>query len=203
MKGLLLLSGGIDSPVAARLLQERGMELAAVHFSLAPFSDDTPEEKSLHIAETMGLLPFLVVPHGNLHAEITKACSHRYYYVLSRRLMLRTAEVLAKEYGCEVLVTGDNLGQVGSQTLPNMAVITQAVSMPIFRPLLCLDKVEIIDLAKEFGTYDVSVGPEMCSVLGPKHPATASKLYKIEEEETQLDIGRMVDEGIKSARKVL
>ncbi|MBI2545713.1 7-cyano-7-deazaguanine synthase [Candidatus Woesearchaeota archaeon] len=195
-KVLLLLSGGIDSAVAARLLMDQGCEIIALHFSLEPFTDDTAKQKSIAIARSLGIRRLLSIVCGLQHARIVERCTHRYYYVITRRMMLRIAEQIARNEGCGFIATGDNLGQVGSQTLANMQVISHAVSMEILRPLLANDKLETIALAKKYGTYELSIGPEMCSVLGPKHPATSSRLEVIEHEEARIDMRSLIDEQL-------
>lgn len=202
MKVLLLLSGGIDSAVAAKLLQDQGCELIALHFSLEPFTNDSAKQKSIAIAKILGIKKLITITCGTHHAQIVQACKHKYYYVISRRMMLRIAQNLAQKEGCTFIATGDNLGQVGSQTLANMAVISRAVSIDILRPLLTNDKLETISLAKQFGTYELSIGPEMCSVLGPKHPATASRLSVIEHEESRINLEALQQEQLASAEQI-
>ena len=199
MKALLLLSGGIDSAVAAKLMIDEDVELVALHFSLEPFTNNEAAVKSERIARHLGIKKLYSIACGLAHAKIVKQCNHRYYYIISRRMMLRIAQQMARRENCLFLCTGDNLGQVGSQTLSNMDVISHAVSMPIARPLLTNDKVETIALAKKFGTYQLSIGPEMCSVLGPKNPATRSELSKIEAQEQHLDMNMLLEEQLQSA----
>ncbi len=199
-KALLLLSGGIDSPVAGYLMQKQGIEIIALHFSLEPFTDNAPELKSKKLAKTIGISKFITVTIGNEEAIIRKQCIDRYFYVITRRLMLRIAEIIAKEEGCEYLITGDSLGQVGSQTLDNMTVISQAAKMTILRPLLTNTKNETINIARKINTYEDSIGPEMCSVLGPKHPATKSRLEIIEHEETKFNVNDLISSALKTKR---
>lgn len=207
-KALLLLSGGFDSPVAGYLMKKQGLEIIALHFSLEPFTDNSAEIKSKKLAKHIGIKKFITITNGAQQAELTKKCDHRFYYILQRRLYLRIAEKIAKtnpnnifgKQGCTYLITGDNIGQVGSQTLKNMEVITRAVNIPILRPILTNDKNETIDFAKKIGTYDLSVGPEMCSVLGPKHPATTSTLEKVENEESKIDINQLIEESLKTMK---
>jgi thiamine biosynthesis protein ThiI len=200
MKGLLLLSGGIDSPVAGILAKKKGIDLVALHFSLEPFTDDTAEKKSIELAKIMGIKKLYVVKHGEIHAEIIKNIQHRYYYIVTRRLMWRVAEQIAEKEKCDFLITGENLGQVGSQTLDNLTVIDKAVKIKILRPILCNDKNDTVEMAKKMGTYDQSCGPEMCSVLGPKHPATGSNLRIIENEEKKLDLQKLLNDSLKNIR---
>ncbi len=202
MRALALLSGGFDSPVAIKLMQDK-LDIIALHFSLEPFTDNTPEKKSLGICKKLGIKEFYAVNHSDEHSEITKKCMHKYYYIISRKLMYKVAEEFAKKLKCDFLLDGCNIGQVSSQTLSNLTTITSAVDIPILHPLLCYDKNEIINLAKKFDTYEISKGPEMCNVLGPKHPATRSKIEVIEKEEKKLDINKLVESSLKNLRKVL
>ena len=199
-RGLLLISGGIDSPVAGHLLKEQGLNLGAIHFSLEPFTDDAAEQKCRRAAAMLGIPEILVVPAGPLFAEITKRCSHKLYFVLSKRLMLRIAEAYAKEHGYDALVTGENLGQVSSQTLPNLVAITKASHLPVLRPLIAYDKVEIVDLAEEIGTFHISKGPEICDVLGPKYPATAATVEEVDAEEAKLPLDDLIRRGLEGIR---
>lgn len=200
-KALLLISGGFDSPVAGWKMMQMGMEIVALHFSVEPFSDNSPELKSKKLAQKLGINRFITIKNGMQQAELTKKCNHKFYYILQRRLFLRIAERIAETKGCRYLITGDNLGQVGSQTLKNLEVITKAVKMQILRPLLTNDKVETIELAKKIDTYELSIGPEICSVLGPKHPATRSTIEKIEEEEKKVDINQLIEDSLKNMKE--
>ena len=202
MKALLLLSGGIDSPVAGMIAKQKGIELIAVHFSLEPFTDDTAEKKSIELAKIIGIKKLYVIRHGEIHAEIVKNIQHKYYYIVTRRLMWRVAEKIAEKEKCDFLITGENLGQVGSQTLSNLTVIDKAVRIKILRPILSNDKNETVELAKKLGTYELSCGPEMCSVLGPKHPATGSTVEIIENEERKLDLQRLLKQSMDNIRVI-
>ena len=186
MKAVLLLSGGIDSPVAGWVMKQKGLEITPVHFANYPFTEKEPEEKSQRIVETLGFGKLIVNDLGKEFSRIASLCNHRYYFVLSKRLMLREAEKTAKALGAKFLVTGENLGQVSSQTLKNLAVITKAVKTPVLRPLLAFEKQEIIDLAKKIGTYEISSGKEHCDALGPKHPSTGVSEEKVLAEEQKL-----------------
>lgn len=186
MKAALLLSGGFDSAIAGMLLRKRGVDLIAVHFSGEPFTDKKAEDKSRMLAEKIGCERFIVVPFGKMQEEIVKNSRHKYYYIITKRLMLKIAEEIAKKNDCNYLATGDNLAQVGSQTLRNISIIDKATEMEVLRPVLAYDKQEIIDLARMLGTFELSSGPEMCSLLGPNHPATRAKLEIIEHEEARI-----------------
>jgi thiamine biosynthesis protein ThiI len=198
---LLLLSGGIDSPVAGHIMTRQGCAIDALHFSLQPFTDATAEEKSSAIAHMMGW-KFFVCQSGEMMEKIVKSCAHRYYFVLSKRFMLRLAETFAQKNGCDCLVTGENLGQVSSQTLENLCVIDCVVSIPVLRPLIGYDKLEIVNNAKARETYEISCGPEVCDVLGPRHPAVASRLSAILQEESKLDMGQLVESALETIRQV-
>ncbi len=195
MKGLLLLSGGFDSPVAGILMRRKNVEVSAIHFSGKPFVNDATEQKAKNLARLAGCDRIMIFPFGKMQAEVVKKCRHKLYYIITKRIMFRIAESFAKDNGYDFLITGDNLGQVGSQTLKNMALINGAVKINVLQPLLTFDKQEIINLAKELGTYEASVGPEMCCALGPKHPSTAAKLDLVENEEARMEIDGLIKEA--------
>jgi thiamine biosynthesis protein ThiI len=197
-RGVLLLSGGIDSPVAAKLLQAEGARLDAVHVSLAPYTDDTPEAKCRALARQLGIEQLAVVRGGEANAALARA-DHKRYFVLSKRFMLRCAERLG-DPGAAFLATGENLGQVSSQTLHNLAAIDAAVRLPVLRPLLALDKVEIVEMARGFGTLPTSEGPEMCDVLGPRHPATRASAEDAARAEAGLDYEALLAGALEGAR---
>ena len=199
-KALLLLSGGIDSPVAGHLIARQGLEVLAVHFSLEPITDDAAAVKSRKLAEKLGLSRLFIVTVGAAFAEIANACDRRLYFVISKRLMVRIAEGIARREGCVYLVTGESLGQVSSQTLQNLRAIDAASTMVVLRPLIGFDKEETVRVAREIGTYEISEGPEICDLLGPAHPATRASLQQVLAEEANLDIDRLVREGLAGAR---
>lgn len=200
-KALLLLSGGIDSPVAGHLIGRRGLDILAVHFSLEPITDDAAAVKSRKLAEKLGLSKLFVVTVGPAFAEIAKACDLRLYFVLSKRLMVRIAEAIARREGCPYLVTGESLGQVSSQTLQNLRAIDAASTMVVLRPLIGFDKDETVRIAREIGTYEISEGPEICDLLGPAHPATRTSVEQVRAEEARLDVDRLVRDALGSARE--
>jgi len=195
-KGLLLLSGGFDSPVAGKLMQRQGLAVDAIHFSLEPVTDGVAEQKCLDLARVLALEKVYVAKVGEELAKIAARCTHRYYFVLSKRFMLRVAEVIARRDGYDYLITGENLGQVSSQTLQNLTVIDSAASMPVLRPLLGFDKNDIINVAKELGTYEISKGPEICDALGPDSPSTAASIPAILEEEAKIDLDELAETAV-------
>ena len=191
MRAVLLLSGGFDSPVAGRMLQRQGVELEALHVSFEPVTDDASVRKAQALAAHLGLRRLWVARAGAALGRIpTDREAHRYYFLLQKRMFYRLADRLADEVGAEAIATGENLGQVSSQTLANLAVLEQAARRPVLRPLLGLDKVEIIRLAERWGSHDISVGPELCDLLGPATPATAAKLDSVVAAEARLGMER-------------
>ncbi len=189
VKALLLLSGGIDSPVAGRMLQEQGVELEALHCSFEPVTDDASVIKAKELAGLLGIKRLHVAKLGEALGKIpTHRDAHKFYFVLQKRMFYRLADQVADMTGCDVIATGENLGQVSSQTLENLRTLEPAAKRPVVRPLLGLDKMEIIAYAKDYGTYETSLGPELCDLLGPDKPATRSDPDKVIGFEQELDI---------------
>lgn len=201
--GLLLLSGGFDSPVAGHLILASGRTLEAVHFTMEPFTDDASAHKARRLAKILGFARLTIVPLGEELAEFTRRCDHRVYFVLLKRLMFRIAERIAGRHGATFLVTGENLGQVSSQTLANLASIDAVSRLPVLRPLLGLDKHEIIRAARAIGTFEASRGPELCDLLGPKHPATATTAARVEAEESHVNLGALIETALTRAHEVI
>lgn len=185
-QGMLLLSGGFDSPVAGWLVKRAGHQLAAVHFGSEPFVGREVEDRCRVIAEKLGMQDFTVIELGKELERLANSGHYRLYYVLQKRLMVGLACGLARKKGCSFLVTGENLGQVSSQTLKNLSVIDAAAELPVARPLISFDKEDIIAIARKIGTYEISKGPEACCALGPKHPATASRLADVLAAEEEI-----------------
>ncbi len=193
MKGLLLLSGGFDSPVAGYLMQKQNIEILAIHFSSKLITDEESEKKSRKLAQRLGFKKFLVIDISSELVKFSKEVNHKLYFVLMKRLMYKIAEKIAKKERCKFLITGENLAQVSSQTLQNLSVIDKSVKMPVMRPLLGFDKQEIINIAKEIGTYEISCGPEHCDALGPLKPITKAKLEEVLEAEEKINIKELID----------
>jgi len=201
MKLVSLISGGIDSPVATHVMLERGAEVVAVHFDNRPFTDDGQFDKTRaligHLQKKHNVkIKTLVVPHKESHVAFAQYCKSNLHCVLCRRMMLRVSERIAEMEGADALLTGESLGQVASQTLRNIRSESQAVSIPILRPLIGLDKLEIEDVAKKIGTYDISILPGMCCSIVPRKPSTYSRLESVLEEEERVDIQEMVREAL-------
>lgn len=191
-RGVLLLSGGFDSPVAGQLMARQGLDLLAAHFSLEPITDDAAAIKARILCGILGIPSLYVVRVGEAFAEVAHTANRRFYFVLTKRLMVRLADAIADLEGADVLVTGENLGQVSSQTVASLRAIDAVARHPILRPLIGFDKQEIVDRAKVIGTYEVSKGPEICDLLGPPRPSTHARLDQILAEETKLDLHGLV-----------
>ena len=196
---IALVSGGIDSPVAVARMANAGWTIYPMHCSQEPISGREAEQKTLstlsHLANLDGPLgdnasrimkELMVIPVGEVLAMFTKPAAHRDYFVHMKRLFNILGCFIAKEVEATHLLTGENLGQVSSQTLGNLGAVELASSLPILRPLLGLDKQEIIDEARELGTFDISKGPELCDALGPKHPTTVANIQRLKENEEAL-----------------
>lgn len=198
---IALLSGGIDSPVAIRMMQDKA-EIIAVHFHQQPLTDEREVQKVKDLAVVLGIKKLYLIPFTPILKALVEHCNHRDYFVLSKIAMLRAAEIIARQEKAGYLMTGENLGQVSSQTLSNLTTITRQVSMEIIRPLLTADKQETVDLAKKIGTYDISKGPEVCNLLGPKYPATKSTAASITLELQKLDLQLLLEESVRKAEIV-
>jgi len=200
-----LISGGIDSPVAAYRMMQRGCRLIFVHFHSAPYQDKTSQEKVRQLIQLLTRHQFTsrlyMVPFGEIQRQIVAAVGRPLRVVLYRRMMLRIAEAIARQEKAKALITGESLGQVASQTLDNMSVIQQAARLPILRPLVGMDKQEIIDQARRMGTFEISSIPDQdcCQLFVPKHPATKARFIDVEEDETKLDVRELLRYGLENA----
>lgn len=198
---IALLSGGIDSPVAAYRMMRRGCQVSFVHFHGAPFLDRRTQEKAREIVKLLTRYQYTsrlyLVPFGEVQQEVVVNTPAPYRVLLYRRLMARIAEHLASLEGAKALVTGESLGQVASQTLENLTVIEEAVKLPLLRPLIGMDKEEITEQAKEIGTYEISIQPDQdcCTLFVPRHPATRATMDDIGRAEMTLDLDRLVKAG--------
>ncbi|NLX62482.1 MAG: tRNA 4-thiouridine(8) synthase ThiI [Tissierellia bacterium] len=203
-KGLLLLSGGIDSPVAGFLMAKRGVEISAIHFHSYPFTSERAEEKVKNLAKILssytGKIRMYSVNIIDIQKEINTKCPEDEMTILSRRFMMRIAERVARENDIDVLITGESLGQVASQTVESISVTNASVNMPILRPLVGMDKVHIIDIAKDIDTYETSILPydDCCTLFLPKHPVTRPKLKYIERSEENLDVEGLIEKALET-----
>ncbi|MEG0077348.1 tRNA uracil 4-sulfurtransferase ThiI [Anaerorhabdus sp.] len=201
-KAMLLLSGGIDSPVAAYYVMKRGVEIEAIHFSSPPYTSTSAKEKVLELARLVagyqGRVKVHVVPFTDLQLAIYKHCNESYAITIMRRMMVRIAERVARTNHCLALATGESLGQVASQTLESMGCINDVVKLPIIRPVVTFDKLEIIAKAKEIGTYETSILPyeDCCTIFTPKNPVTKPLIKRAEEYEALFDFESLIEECI-------
>lgn len=201
-KGMTLLSGGIDSPVATWMMAKRGMLIEAIHFHSFPYTSQRAQEKVedlAHIVSTYcGRFKMHVVNLLPIQEHIVQNCPEGETTILVRRFMMRIAERVAKDNGCGMLITGENLGQVASQTAEAIVVTDNSVTLPVMRPLIAMDKVDIMDKAQEIGTYETSIQPyeDCCTVFLPKHPTTKPKLERILESESKLDCENLIAEAL-------
>ena len=201
-RAMSLLSGGIDSPVASWMVAKRGMELECIHFHSYPFTSEKSQEKVRDLAQILSKYCGRVRLHKVNMLEIQKAiglnCKDEEMTIISRRFMMRIAEQVAESRYCDALVTGESIGQVASQTIQGLTCTNASVSMPVFRPLIAMDKTEIIDIAQKIGTFETSILPEedCCTVFSPKKPVTKPKLDRIERSENALDVEKLIKDAI-------
>lgn len=202
-KGLLLLSGGIDSPVAGFMMAKRGLSFDAIHFHSFPYTSQQAKDKVLSLAKQLsgivGRFRVFVVPFTKIQENIHKNCDDDYMVILVRRFMMQIAERIAKSQGHLALITGENLAQVASQTVESITITNKAVKdLPIFRPLLAFDKIDIMDISKKIGTYETSILPyeDCCSVFLPDSPVTKPKEDRILTNEAKLDKEQLIEEAI-------
>ena len=203
-KAAVLISGGLDSPVAAWMMAKRGVELMAVHFASPPYTSELAREKVRRllrkVAEYAGRIRFVTVNLTRLQEEIRDKCPQELSTVILRRYMLRGAQRVAQEEGCSALVTGESLGQVASQTIQAIACTDAVASLPVFRPLIGTDKSEIVELARRIDTFDISIEPfeDCCTIFTPKHPRTKPILHFVESGEEAIDGAALLEEALRN-----
>ena len=202
--GMLLLSGGIDSPVAGYAMAKRGVKIYAVHYHSFPYTSEQAKEKVIDLAkiisEFCGNITLYVVPFTEIQYQIKEKCPMEYMITMMRRFMMRIAEKLAIANNCGAIVTGESLGQVASQTMESINVTNSVVDMPVFRPLIGMDKTEIIDISKKIGAFETSILPyeDCCTVFLPKNPVIRPKIADAIKYEKELNIQDLIDEAIKN-----
>ena len=204
-----LLSGGIDSPVSSYMIAKRGVRLVPVHFFSFPYTSEAAKEKVIELARLLtaycGKMPLFVVPFTHIQEQIRDKCPEEYFTLVMRRFMMRIAERLAAEQGAKAIVTGENLGQVASQTMEAMASTQAVLSLPVLQPLIGLDKEEIVRLARRIGTFETSILPyeDCCTVFTPRHPKTHPKPEEVARAESALDVGALVEEALAGAERIM
>ena len=204
-----LLSGGIDSPVSTYMTAKRGVHIIPVHFFSFPYTSELAKEKVITLARELapycGRMTLEIVPFTHIQEEIRDKCPEEYFTLIMRRFMTRIAEKIALYNGCSAIVTGESLGQVASQTMQAMAATQECVSLPVLRPLVCLDKTEIIATARKIGTFETSILPyeDCCTVFTPRHPRTKPKIAEVIGAETPLDIDALVEEAFNNREQVV
>ena len=205
---LSLLSGGIDSPVSSYMMAKRGVVLEMLHFAAPPYTSDLARQKVLQLAQELtawcGRMSVHIVPLTEIQEQIRKQCPEEYFTLITRRFMMRIADRLAKEFDCRALVTGENLGQVASQTMEALRVSEDVTDLPVLRPLIGMDKEEIVRIARHIGTFDTSILPyeDCCTVCTPRHPKTKPHVEEVREIESVLDIEGLVSRAMEQREVV-
>ena len=208
-KGLLLLSGGIDSPVAGFMIAKRGVRLDAMHFESFPYTSERAREKVLALAEKLtaytGDIHVHIISVTKIQEVLRDTCEEDYFTLLLRRFMMRLSERTAEKFACDALITGESLGQVASQTMQALGVTNSVVSRPVFRPCIGMDKEEIIRISREIDTFETSILPyeDCCTVFTPRHPRTRPELWKVEREEEKVDVKALEDEAFATLETVV
>lgn len=203
-KGLLMLSGGIDSPVSGYLAMKRGLRIEAIYFESPPHTSEAAKEKVKTLTRKLslysGYVKLHVIPFTDIQENILKNVPHEYLITIMRRMMYRISARIAHRNNCKVIVNGESIGQVASQTLDSMVAINSVVNTPVIRPVACMDKLEIIDIAKRIGTYDTSILPyeDCCTIFVPDHPVINPKISLCEEYENNWDWESLVLDAIKN-----
>ncbi len=207
-KGLLLISGGIDSPVAGYLTTKRGMKLDCLHFHSFPYTGEAAKEKVIELTKMVGEynggINLYVVSFTKIQEAIHENCPEEFMITLMRRFMMRIAERLSKKIGSQAIITGESLGQVASQTIESITSSNSVVTMPVLRPLIMFDKIDIIEISRKIGTYETSILPyeDCCTVFLPKFPAIKPNLEKVIKAEQKLDVEGLIQEAMQNIEKI-
>ncbi len=203
-KGLLMISGGIDSPVAGYMMAKRGMKLDAIHFHSYPYTSEMAKEKvitlSKYVSNYTGGLRLNIVSFTEIQEAIHEHCKEEYMITLMRRFMMRIAENIAKNNGCQAIITGESLGQVASQTIESINSSNSVATIPVLRPLIAFDKLDIIEISEKIDTYETSILPyeDCCTVFLPKHPLIKPNIEKVKIEESKLDVETLINSALSS-----
>lgn len=207
-RGLLLISGGIDSPVAGYMIAKRGMKLDCLHFHSFPYTGEAAKEKVIELTKKVGEynggINLYVVSFTKIQEAIHENCPEEFMITLMRRFMMRIAERLSQRIGCQAIITGESLGQVASQTIESMTSSNSVVTMPVLRPLVAFDKIDIIKISREIDTYETSILPyeDCCTVFLPKFPAIKPNLQKVIQAEQKLDVEGLIEEAMSKIEKI-
>lgn len=204
----ILISGGIDSPVAAYMLAKRGVKLTAIHFASPPYTSERAEDKVQRLLRKVsryaGPIEMITVPFTKIQERIKEECEEELFTIIMRRMMMKISNIIAEKYDCTALITGESLGQVASQTISAIACTDEAAEMPVFRPLIGMDKEEIIQISRKIDTFDISIEPfeDCCTVFTPKHPRTKPvlKFVKYAEEDAHLD--DLIAEAVENVKVI-
>ncbi len=209
-RAAILISGGIDSPVAAYMMAKRGIELCAVHFASPPYTSELAEMKVMEllkkVAKYSGTITTYVVPFTKIQEKIRDLCPEEYFTIIMRRIMMEISEKIAANQNCSALITGESVGQVASQTIYALACTDCVVEMPVFRPCIGMDKEEIIKISRKIDTFETSIQPyeDCCTVFTPKHPKTRPHVEDVAKAQNKItDLDELVEEAIKNAKKVI
>ncbi len=203
-----LLSGGIDSPVSSYMIAKRGVRLIPVHFFSFPYTSQQAKEKVIELGNILtrycGRMTLEVVPFTHIQEEIRDKCPEEYFTLIMRRFMMRIAERIALANGARAIVTGENLGQVASQTMEAMASTQAVLKLPVLQPLIGLDKEEIVQMSRKIGTFDTSILPyeDCCTVFTPRHPKTRPSVQEVESAESALDVDALVEEALQGIERI-
>ena len=205
-KAAIMISGGIDSPVAAYMMAKRGIQLTGIHFASPPYTSERAEQKVITLMEKVGRyaghMNLHIVPFTRIQEEIQKNCPEEYFTIIMRRFMMRLAQWVARDNDCGAIITGESLGQVASQTIPAMAAVDCLAHMPVFRPLIGMDKEEIVVISRKIDTFETSIQPyeDCCTVFTPRHPNTRPKRRLVEEAESVLDVEALMKDALEGVR---
>ncbi len=209
-RGLLLLSGGIDSPVAGYMMAKRGLQIEAIHFESFPYTSEMARDKVLRLAQivseyNLDEMIVHVVSLTRVQEELVKHCQEDYFTLLLRRYMMDIADKVAHKFKCGALITGESLGQVASQTTEALGVTNPMATLPVFRPCIGMDKEEIVEISRKIGTFETSIEPfeDCCTVFTPRHPRTRPDLHKVMAEERKLPFDELVEEAISGMYRVI
>lgn len=205
-KAAILISGGIDSPVAAYMLAKRGVSLTAIHFASPPYTSERAEDKVQRLLQKVcryaGPVTMITVPFTKIQERIKDECEEELFTIIMRRMMMKISSIIAEKYECSALITGESLGQVASQTISAIACTDDAADMPVFRPLIGMDKEEIVQISRKIDTFDISIEPfeDCCTVFTPKHPRTKPVLKFVRYAEEDAKLYELIDEAVENVK---